>query len=149
MTVKELFTASEKILKSFEHDDVIEICGDVAIVYHDNPITGARKIEINLMSLVEEIDMDEESDNINIVWDGISKVKAWNGAGKQRVYFNAVGIPASAHAKGRVFLELIKGEWVPNMKYKLMQDLANQLNNAGIKEAEEVQRLYQEFIQNN
>lgn len=152
MTVEELNKLSSKLLKSFNKDDIVEIEGDIAIVYHDNPVTGASKINIDIYSLIdgEEIENDDVANQKpdSICWDGISKVRAWNGAGKHRIYMNVVGVPASAHAKGRVFLELIHGEWVPNMKYKLMQEFASSLNAIGIKDAEKVQQLYQEYVQN-
>jgi hypothetical protein len=152
VTVEELNKLSSKLLKSFNSDDIVEIEGDTAVVYHENPVTGASKVEIDIYSLVDDEDVEDntgiDQKPDSICWDGISKVRAWSGAGKQRIYMNVVGVPASAHAKGRVFLELIHGEWVPNMKYRLMQELANSLNAVNIKDAEKVQQLYQEYIQN-
>jgi len=50
---------------------------------------------------------------------------------------------------GKVFLELINGEWVPNMRYKLMVEFANQLNDAHIFDPQEVEDKYKEFLENN
>ena len=83
-----------------------------------------------------------------INWDGISKVRAWNKGGKKRVYFQCVGIPENAHRSGKVFIELINGEWMPNMRYKLMTSLANQLNTLNIFSPEEVEEKYHQFLEN-
>lgn len=85
----------------------------------------------------------------NIIWDGISAVRAWTKGGKQRVYFRAVGVPESAHRSGRVFLELVNGYWMPNMRYQLMVGLANQLNEAKLFDAEKVEEAYRDFVENN
>jgi hypothetical protein len=83
----------------------------------------------------------------DIVWDGISRIRAWEGAGKKRIYFNVIGVSDSLHKRGKVFLELVMGRWVPNMKYNLMVNFANQLNELEIEDAEFVQELYQQYLE--
>jgi len=99
--------------------------------------------------LYDPDDVLELTHDSQINWEGISKVKAWTKAGKKRIYFKCVGVPEGAHRNGKVFLELINGEWVPNMRYKLMVEFANQLNDAHIFDPQEVENKYKEFLENN
>ena len=47
---------------------------------------------------------------------------------------------------GKVFLELVNGSWMPNMRYGLMVNLANQLDEAKIFDADIVAEKYQDYI---
>jgi hypothetical protein len=115
---------------------------EVVFLRVENPITGGKTITIDM----GDIEQDAQ-ENVSINFDGISAVKAWERGPKKRIYFRAVGVPESAHRSGKVFLELVNGEWMPNMRYKLMQELANQLNSAGIDEPEKVQELYERYLE--
>jgi len=113
-------------------------------VNDDNPLGG----NINNKKMQEVIDSapPKEITYEDIVWDGISRVRVWEGAGKKRLYFTVVGVSDSLHKRGKVFLELVMGKWIPNMKYSLMVSFANQLNELELDDAEMVQELYHQYL---
>jgi len=142
MTILELLKASNKLMERFSGNEKIAFRQNV--FYIDTGKEEPEEISLEELLYQEE---NNGNSNIQIDFDGISKVKAWEGAGKKRIYFQCVGVKPSLHQKGQVFLELVRGEWIPNLRYKLMQEFANQLNSIGIQDPEKIQELYEEYIQ--
>ncbi len=138
MELKQLNKIVEKLLKHYPPD--IEVWLD------DENIMLLVEGEKIKYTIDELLNSDIQNSN-NINFEGISKVRAWIKGQKQRLYFSAVGIPYSAEAKGRVFLELVDGYWMPNMKYKLMLSLANQLNENNLFDAEYIEKLYKQTLE--
>ena len=136
MELKTLNKIVEKLLKYYPPD--VEVWLD-----DENIMVLENGVKIKY-SIDELLNLNK---SVNINWDGISKVRAWIKGQKQRLYFSAVGIPYGVQAKGRVFLELVDGYWMPNMKYKLMQNLANQLNENNLFDAEYIEDLYKETLE--
>lgn len=136
MILKQMYKIIEKLLKIYPPDAEVWLDDENVMVLNSN---GEKK-----RFDPDEVLMLENDAQIN--WDGISKVRAWNKAGKERLYFNCVGIPEGMHRSGKVFIELVNGSWMPNMKYQLMVSLANQLDSAGIFNAEDVEDKYKEFL---
>ncbi len=138
MELKKLYQIADALLKHYPPDAEVWLDDENVMV----AVNGKR----------EHFDPDDVlmmENDAQIVWDGISAVRAWNKAGKQRIYFRCVGVPESAHRSGKVFLELVNGSWMPNMRYQLMVSLANQLDEAGLFSAEEVEDKYRDFVENN
>ena len=115
-------------------------------IEEDNPL-GSRSVNNSKMQEVLDNTPPKEITYEDIIWDGISRVRAWEGAGKKRLYFNVVGVSESLHKRGKVFVELVMGRWIPNMKYNLMVNFANQLNELEIEDAELVQEMYQHYLE--
>ena len=137
--LREIEISINELLEEFESVSSVK-----ENVNDDNPLGGS----INNKKMQEVIDNTppKEITYEDIVWDGLSRVRAWEGAGKRRLYFTVVGVSDSLHKRGKVFLELIMGKWVPNMKYSLMVNFANQLNELEIDDAELVQELYHQYL---
>jgi len=135
MLLKDLLQIAENLLKHYPPDAQVWLDDENVMV-----VNKGERIRLDpddVMSL-------ENDAQIN--WDGISAVRAWARGPKERIYFRCVGIPDSAHKQGKVFLEKISGQWVPNMRYPLMVGLAEQLNEAGVLDAEDVQAKYEDYM---
>jgi len=138
MQLKKLYKIAESLLAHFPPDAEVWLDDEnVMVVVND---------EKHMYFPDDVLSMETDS---QINWDGISKVRAWTKAGKKRIYFKCVGVPEGAHRSGKVFLELINGEWIPNMRYRLMVEFARQLNDAHIFDPQEVEDKYKEFLENN
>ena len=135
MTLKKMHQLVNELLKHYPPDAEVWLDDENVMIMNN----GEKKH-------FSPDDIFELENDVQINWDGISKVRAWNKAGKQRVYFTCVGVPDSAHRSGKVFIELVNGSWMPNMRYQLMVSLSNQLDEAGIFDAEEVEDKYKEFL---
>jgi len=138
--LREIGVSVDELLEEYESISLREVESD-----DNNPLGGS----INNKKMQEVIDNTppKEITYEDIVWDGLSRVRAWEGSGKKRLYFNVVGVSDSLHKRGKVFLELVMGKWIPNMKYNLMVNFANQLNELEIDDAEIVQELYQQYLE--
>jgi len=137
--LREIEVSINELLEDYESISLREEDGG-----DDNPLGGS----VNNKKMQEVIDNapPKEVTYEDIVWDGISRVRAWEGAGKKRLYFTVVGVSDSLHKRGKVFLELVMGKWIPNMKYGLMVNFANQLNELELDDAEIVQELYHQYL---
>lgn len=135
MYLKDLLKIAEMLLKYYPPDAEVWLDDENVMVLSN----GEKK----RYSTDEVMDIKNEAE---INWDGISSVRAWSKGGKQRLYFRAVGIPDGAHKSGKVFLELVNGNWMPNMKYNLMTSLAYQLNEMNLFDAEEIADKYRDFL---
>jgi hypothetical protein len=143
MTIEELNNISLALKEKFNNNYNVEIISDkIVLVYYKTLDNQTREIEINIDELLNE---KKEVTPNDITWDGISRVRAWSGGGKERIYFNVIGVSESLHKRGKIFLELVLGNWTPNMKYALMTNFANQLNNLEIFDAKRVEDLYQSW----
>ena len=138
MTILELFQVSNKLMEKYSGNEQVDFRNNIFYIDIGNDV-----IEITSEQLLEK----KSNNNIQLDFGGISKVKAWEGGGKKRLYFQCVGVKPSLHQKGQVFIELIRNEWIPNLRYKLIQEFANQLNNLNITDPDKVQQLYEEYIQ--
>ena len=144
MTIEKLYQIATVLKEKFNENYNVEIISDeVVIVSYKTLDNQLREIEVN----IEELLTIKEINANDIVWDGISRVRAWSGGGKERIYFNVIGVSESLHKRGKIFLELVLGSWVPNMKYSLMSNFANQLNSLEIFDAEKVEDLYQQWTE--
>jgi hypothetical protein len=144
MTIEKLYQIATVLKEKFNENYNVEIISDeVVIVSYKTLDNQLREIEVN----IEELLANKEINANDIVWDGISRVRAWSGGGKERIYFNVIGVSESLHKRGKIFLELVLGSWVPNMKYSLMSNFANQLNSLEIFDAEKVEDLYQQWTE--
>jgi len=135
MKLGNLLKIAENLLKHYPPDAEVWLDDENVMVAYN----GERQ-------RFDPYDVLEMESDAQIVWDGISAVRAWVKGKKERIYFRCVGVPESAHRNGKVFLEKIHGQWAPNMRYQLMVDFANQLNEARLLDAEEVQAKYEEYI---
>jgi len=135
MQLKQMFKIVEALLSKFPPDAEVWIDDENIAVFSE----GEKHF-------FDPEDVFSIENDAEINWDGISAVRAWKKGGKQRIYFKAVGIPEGAHRSGKVFLELVNGSWMPNMRYGLMVNLANQLDEAKIFDADVVAEKYQEYI---
>ena len=143
MTIEELNNISLALKEKFNNNYNVEIISDkIVLVYYKTLDNQTREIEINIDELLNE---KKEITPNDITWDGISRVRAWSGGGKERIYFNVIGVSESLHKRGKIFLELVLGSWTPNMKYALMTNFANQLNSLEIFDAQRVEDLYQSW----
>jgi len=80
-----------------------------------------------------------------VTFENIKDVRAWVKYGKTRLYLKVHGISAYQHKNGSVFLELRDGEWVSNkLGDEDMVRLANELNEAKIFDAKEVEEIFKE-----
>ena len=139
MLLKNLLKIANELIKKYPPDAEVWLDDENVMVLSDGERIRYDPEDLLLEGL--------GGSDAQINWDGISAVRAWNKGKKQRVYFRAVGVPDSAHKQGKVFLEMVNGYWMPNMRYQLMQSLANQLNDAKIFSAEEVEEKYREYIE--
>ena len=137
MTLKKMYQVVNSLLKKYPPDTEVWLDDENVMV-----VANGKREHFN----PDDVLMMEN--DAQIVWDGISAVRAWNKAGKQRIYFRCVGVPEGAHRSGKVFLELVNGSWMPNMRYQLMVSLASQLDEAGLFSAEEVADKYRDFVEN-
>jgi len=143
MTIEELNNISLALKEKFNNNYNVEIISDkIVLVYYKTLDNQTREIEVNIDELLNE---KKEITPNDITWDGISRVRAWSGGGKERIYFNVIGVSESLHKRGKIFLELVLGSWTPNMKYALMTNFANQLNSLEIFDAQRVEDLYQSW----
>ena len=150
MTINRLNEISNKLKEKFNEEYNVKILNEDEILIYYQTIDGInREIEVNVKELLNDsfnsncIDISPN----DIVWDGISRVRAWSGGGKERIYFNVIGVSESLHKRGKIFLELVLGSWRANMKYGLMSNFANQLNSLEIFDAEKVEELYQSWVE--
>ena len=144
MTIEKLNQISIALKEKFNDNYNVKIISDeMILVYYTSIDNKTREININIDELLTKKDITPN----DITWDGISRVKAWSGGGKERIYFNVIGVSESLHKRGKIFLELVLGSWTPNMKYNLMTNFANQLNSLEIFDAEKVEDLYQSWIE--
>ncbi len=137
MKLKDLLKITNNLISSFPLDAEVWLDDEQVMVV----VNGERKL-YDVEDVLEHFDNDAQID-----WAGISKVKAWEKAGKKRIYFHCVGVPESAHARGKVFLELVGDKWVPNMRYQLMQKFADQLNQNNLYDPKMVEEKYKQFLQ--
>jgi len=141
MKLKNLLKVGEKLIKKFPPDAEIWLDDEQVMV-----VLGEER---NSYTIDEILTDNVEVGEVNINWDGISAVRAWNKGGKQRIYFRVVGIPDGAHKSGKVFLELVNGSWMPNMRYPLMAGLAMQLDDIKMFSADDVADAYQDYLESN
>jgi len=145
MTIDKLNNLAVALKEKFNDQYNVDIISDdICVVSYTTIDNIVREIEVNIDELL--LSKSEITAN-DITWDGISRVRAWSGGGKERIYFNVIGVSESLHKRGKIFLELVLGSWVPNMKYGLMTNFANQLNSLEIFDAEKVEDLYQEWVE--
>jgi len=144
MTIEQLNKISERLKEKFNEQYNIRIISDNELVVYYNSLNELREIKVDVDELLSEVKDITPND---ISWDGLSRVRAWNGGGKERIYFNVIGVSESLHKRGKIFLELVLGNWTPNMKYNLMTNFANQLNLLELFDGEKVEDLYQSWVE--
>jgi len=135
MELRKLNQIAEALLKHYPPDTEVWLDDEHIMILHN----GEKK---NLD--IDDVASLENESQIN--WDGISAVRAWSRGPKERVYFRCVGIPDSAHKAGKVFIEKVSGQWIPNMRYPLMTGLADQLNSVGLFDIEDIERKYEDYM---
>ena len=154
MTIEKLNQISSALQNKFNKQYNVKIISDnQLLVYYETLDNITREIEIDVDDLLNNTPVFQDNPikpeimPNDIIWDGISRVRAWYGGGKERIYFNVIGVSESLHKRGKIFLELVLGSWTPNMKYALMSNFANQLNELELFDAEKVQDLYQSWTE--
>jgi hypothetical protein len=145
MTIMELYKALDGLLADprFSGREKIAVRRGVFFIETENGET----LEIESKSFFDKQDAQNIQDGLKIVtFEGISKVRAWEKGPKKRIYFEAVGVRPSLHKSGKVFVELVNGEWTPNLRYPIMTQFAEELNQSGIKDPEKIRELYEDYL---
>jgi len=140
----ELYKALDRLLENSEFTGREKIAVRRGVFYIETE-NGETK-EINAKFLLDKKEEKEVSFAGNISFEGISKVRAWEKGPKKRIYFEAVGVRPSLHKSGKVFVELVNGNWISNLKYPIMMQFAEELNQAGIREPEKIRELYENYL---